>query len=202
VRSYDDKLFEPFSSALDDKSKNKFIVLHLMGSHTSYSKRYPASFDHFVEYDSPKAKHINQYDNSVLYNDYIVDSLLTIIRSYAEKNNDAICNAIYLSDHGEDVYDVNNDAGHYYSGSMPKPNVEIPFVVWLSPKYQQTDSAKVQTILSNTNAPYVSDDLFHSVIDLNDIQCEYYEKQRSLFNAEFNAKRKRILEDGYDYDAK
>jgi len=50
--------------------------------------------------------------------------------------------------------------------------------------------------------PYVSDDLFHSLIDLNMIQTNYLDSTRSIFHREFNYKRKRILCDGNDYDLK
>ena len=55
---------------------------HLMGSHSSYSKRYPAEYNIFTDYSTKKEKIINEYDNSVLYNDFIVDSLLNILDSY------------------------------------------------------------------------------------------------------------------------
>jgi len=202
LSSYDERLFQPFYSALNASTKNKFIVIHLMGSHSSYSKRYPAEYNIFTDYSTKKEKIINEYDNSVLYNDFIVDSLLNILDSYCLKRSKPICSCIYLSDHGENVYDENDNVGHDYSGSIPKSNVEIPFIVWLSSGYKKYYSNKEQTILSNKDLPFISDDLFHSIIDLNDIDYKAYAKTRSVFNQEFNSERPRILEDNMDYDLK
>lgn len=202
LSSYDEKLFEPFHSVLNDSSQDKFIVIHLMGSHSAYAKRYPPEFNQFDKHTSKKERRINEYDNSVLYNDFVVDSLLNILKTYCLKQNKAICSSIYLSDHAENVYDENDNVGHDYSGSLPKSNVEIPFIVWLSSGYKDFYSHKQQTIISNKDLPFVSDDLFHSIIDLNNIECKEYLKDRSVFNHEFNSNRPRILEDNMNYDLK
>lgn len=199
--SYDSKLFKPFSAALKEEVSKKFIVLHLMGSHSSYSKRYPADFDIF-EASGGKEKTIAEYDNSVLYNDFIVDSLLNLMMAHISSQNNTVASAIYVSDHGENVYDELDKAGHGYAGNLPKSHVEVPFIVWLSPEYQKTDTIKTAIIRSNILKPFVSDDLFHAIISLNGIQSPLFEEERSIFNPNFNETRQRILEDGKDYDKK
>ncbi|OQX75785.1 MAG: hypothetical protein B6D64_11085 [Bacteroidetes bacterium 4484_276] len=197
--SYDSKLFKPFLRALNEDVDKKFIVLHLMGSHSSYSKRYPSDFDIFSG-PGGKQETIAEYDNSILYNDYIIDSLLNIIISNDSHHNNSITSAIYLSDHGENVYDELDRVGHDYSKVLPKANVEIPFIVWLSPAYLKLNPYKTTIIKSNSNMPFVSDDLFHSIMDLNGIESKYLEEERSVFSEKFNETRQRILEDGDDYD--
>lgn len=199
--SYDSKIFEPFIKALHENVPNKFIVLHLMGSHSSYLKRYPPAFDIFRGSDS-KEETIAEYDNSVLYNDFIIDSLLNIISADVSLKNNQPATAIYLSDHGENVYDESDQVGHDYSKEMPKADVEIPFLVWLSPTFEKLEPGKAITIKSNINKPFVSDDLFYSVIDLNGIKGPYLLEDKSIFSSKFNDRRKRILEDGKDYDEK
>jgi len=199
--SYDSKLFEPFIEVLEENVPRKFIVVHLMGSHSAYSKRYPKSFKVFTGINS-KEKTIAEYDNSILYNDYIVNSLLNILKSKNSTDNNKIAAAIYLSDHSENVYDEMDRVGHDFSNKLPKANVDIPFFVWLSPSYIQMNKGLVESIHSNVNKPYVVDDLFHSMIDINGIQSLYLEEERSIFNQEFNELRPRILEDGKDYDKK
>jgi len=199
--SYDSKLFKPFSAALKEDVSKKFIVLHLMGSHSSYSKRYPADFDVF-DGSGSKEKTIAQYDNSVLYNDFIVDSLLNLLIANVSAQNNTVASAIYLSDHGENVYDELDKVGHDFAGDLPKSHVEIPFIVWLSPDYQKLNAPKVEVIKTNFGKPFVSDDLFHSILDLNGIKSPLLEEKRSIFNEIFNASHQRILEDGKDYDLK
>jgi len=202
LSSYDERLFQPFYAALNEDSRNKFIVIHLMGSHSAYSKRYPPEYNVFTNGSTNKEQLIDAYDNSVLYTDFIVDSMLTILKSYRSKSRKTISSCIYLSDHGENIYDENDNAGHDYSGSMPKSNVEIPFIVWLSSEYKNKFSEKESTLLANRDLPFVSDDLFHAILDLNGIACEAYSKSRSIFNRDYNSERLRILEDNMDYDLK
>jgi heptose-I-phosphate ethanolaminephosphotransferase len=87
-------------------------------------------------------------------------------------------------------YDELNDAGHNFNGSLPKSNVEIPFVVWLSSQYANYNSNKTKFINQNKDLPFVTDDLFHAVIDMNDIKTLYLQENRSIFNAKYNTKRK------------
>ncbi|MBW7869231.1 MAG: phosphoethanolamine transferase [Brumimicrobium sp.] len=196
--SYDEKVLLPFQKILSQQVNNQFIVIHLMGNHTAYEKRYPSSFSIFSG-NTSKEKTIAAYDNAVLYNDFVVDSLLHILQQYSESTN-KIVSAIYLSDHGENVYDENDVVGHVYAGKLPKANVEIPLILWLSDAYKHKYPQKIPLIEQNLNAPYVSDDLFYSILDLNQIQTPLFEPSRSIFHKQFNAQRKRILEDGFDYD--
>jgi heptose-I-phosphate ethanolaminephosphotransferase len=170
-----------------------------MGSHLSYSKRYPDSFSKFKG-NNDKEETIAEYDNSILYNDFIVDSLLNIIKSNIPKNNNSITSAIYLSDHGENVYDEFNRTGHDFSNILPKSNVEVPFIVWLSPSYTQLCQDKTELIKANINKAYVTNDLFHSILDLTGILCPYLEEDKSIFNEKYKENHHRILEDGKDYD--
>jgi heptose-I-phosphate ethanolaminephosphotransferase len=64
------------------------------------------------------------------------------------------------------------------------------------------DTVKTAIIRSNISKPFVSDDLFHTIIDLNGLQTPLFEEERSVFNENFNETRQRILEDGKDYDKK
>jgi heptose-I-phosphate ethanolaminephosphotransferase len=168
-----------------------------MGSHSSYSKRYPSEFNIFSG-ENGKEQTIAAYDNSILYNDFIVDSLLSMLAKSTPHNQ--FSTAVYLSDHGENVYDEMDKVGHDYSNKLPKANVEIPFLLWSSPAFQEMKADKMLVINSNTNKPFVADDLFHSILDLNGIKSTYLEEERSIFNKNFNEKRVRILEDGKNYD--
>ena len=198
--SYDAKLLKPFKASLNDGSKNKFIVVHLMGSHATYSKRYPKQFSKLYKAKNSKEQLVNEYDNAILYNDYILNSIFDILKANAAKNLKTTYSCIYLSDHAENVYDQNNTFGHSLRVNLPK-SVEIPFIVWLSSSYKSLYKEKSVLIQKNINLPYVSDDLFHTLLDLNFIRCPQYQGRRSIFNERFNRHRERILENNYDYDS-
>lgn len=197
--SYDSKLFAPFAQALADDAPRKFIVLHLMGSHTAYDKRYPQEFNVFKG-ENHRGRVIARYKNSILYNDFVVDSLLNMVQLQSTGSSGHLASVVYLADHAENVYDEGNNAGHNYTNRLPKANVEIPFVVWLSPAYTSQFSARVNTLKANRNMPFVADDFFHAALDLSGITCSQFVESRSIFNEHFNFSRKRILEDGKDYD--
>lgn len=199
--SYDGKLLKPFAKVLDDPAARKFIVLHLLGNHSSYKKRYPKAFDEYRG-TSRKSEHIAEYDNSILYTDYVVDSLLTILEQKSSPSQNTLATAIFTSDHGENVYDEQDKVGHDYVGILPKSNVEVPFILWQSGFYKEQFNEKFSGQDSLGNRPFVSDDLFHSIMDLNEIASPYLDLSKSIFSNDFKADRQRILEDGMDYDRK
>ncbi len=199
---FDDVLFHPLQEILNSSDEDKFIVLHLSGSHYDYSKRYPGSYAAFDDQLNAVARTIDEYDNSILFNDFVVDSIFNILDTYSRKNTKAIVSSIYLSDHGENVYDDEGTVGHSERSLYYKSTVEIPFIVWLSEKYKEAYPSKASTIFSSENTPFVSDDVFHSVMDLNNINWKNFDSSRSVFNENFNPNRKRVLGDNFDYDTR
>jgi heptose-I-phosphate ethanolaminephosphotransferase len=192
---YDEELLQPLSRALISEAGSKFIVIHLMGSHAAYSKRYPSGFNKFITHSNSKKKLINEYDNSMLYNDFVVDSIFEILKSHSQTPNSRI-SAIYIADHGENVYDENETVGHDYAGSLPQTNVAVPMFVWNS------DTTTLKALKANVDLPFMSDDLFHAIIDMSAIISPHFIPEKSIFNKNYDSSRKRILEDGIDYDKK
>ena len=199
-RSYDSRLFEPFQQVLEDEAQSKFIVLHLMGNHNTYSKRYPSEFAVFKG-QGKREKLIAEYRNSVLYNDFVVDSLLSILKENSTKMQ-RLSSAIYVSDHGENLFDEKDRIGHDYAKIIPGANVEIPFAVWMSDNFISSFCSKSEIIKANREKPFVSDDLFHCILDINHIKIPIFEAGRSIFSPNYNERRNRILADGYNYDMK
>lgn len=119
----------------------KFIIIHLMGSHLDYKMRYPEEWNHFNENDYPELKDsqklvVASYDNSILYNDYVVSEILKCFESEETL-------ALYFSDHGQDIFDSSDDYyGHALKGNHVSQVVatQIPFFVYMSPNYQENFS--------------------------------------------------------------
>ena len=203
-RAYDENIIAPFKKVLEEPIDKKFIVLHLMGSHNTYSRRYPPNFEFFKDESSKRNRIIAEYRNSIRYNDYVVDSFLNILDKSTSLEENEISSAIYVSDHGENVFDelvgVDQGWGHDYAKVLPKVVVEVPFFVWLSKGYLKNGEEKVPIIYEQRDMPYVTDDLFHSIIDINGINTPFLDTSRSVFNKQFDFTRKRVLIDGNDYD--
>jgi KDO II ethanolaminephosphotransferase len=134
-KSVDDMLLVPeLQASLQRYPKGKhLVVLHTKGSHYLYSQRYPRSFARYqpecmgVDETCSKAQLINAYDNSVLYVDSMLDSVLDQLR-------DKKAIVFYASDHGESISD--NMHLHGTPREMAPPEqFRVPMMVWASDKY-------------------------------------------------------------------
>ena len=200
--SFDELLFAPLISAINDSAKHKVVFLHLMGCHTQYNKRYPNDFALFEYSGDKRTKVINSYDNAVYYNDFVVDSIFSLLSSYSLLHSDVRVSSIYFSDHGENVYDEGDYAGHDYSDEIPNANVEIPFILWFSPSQRVYLNNHCPQLTTRTHTPYMIDDLFHTIIDACCITTPCLDTTRSFINPSFNNTRKRTLETGKEYTHK
>ena len=79
VYEYDEKLLPLLEDSLKKNSYAKnFYVLHLLGTHADYRLRFPPEFKIFKADDEPaksafQREYQADYDNAVLYNDFVVD---------------------------------------------------------------------------------------------------------------------------------
>ena len=110
---------------------------------------------------------INAYDNTILYTDFILASLIEELKLLDQYNT----SMIYISDHGESLGEKNLYMHGIPISIAPKEQIEIPFIVWLS-----NDSIKIKNhkLLSQYN-------VFHSVLDLLDIESPVYDPKMSIF---------------------
>ncbi|HEY9124476.1 MAG TPA: sulfatase-like hydrolase/transferase [Bacteroidales bacterium] len=200
-KSDDICLIEPLKKALNDTTPFKLIIVHLMGSHGQYHLRYPSSFQKFNYGKDKKNQTIAQYDNSILYTDFVLDSIFTILeRIPLQKNNPSAL--LYFSDHGENVYDKLDFVGHDYADTLPYSIVEIPFVLWMSKQYQEANPDMTKLMAKNVHSPYMTDDLFHSLISLMQVKSPVLDSSRSIFTSGYNSLRPRMLENGHRYYSK
>ena len=81
------KLFEILKNRAPDEKV--LIVLNFYGSHGGFKDRYPKDYEKFIGVN----RRLDQYDNTVLYTDYIISRTLDISSKYGAK-------FIYFSDHG------------------------------------------------------------------------------------------------------
>jgi heptose-I-phosphate ethanolaminephosphotransferase len=182
---YDGDVIEPFNKALADTAPRKLIVVHLLGTHMSYQYRYPSTFDKFKDRNGVPAgvrddqvPTYNSYDNAVLYNDFVVSSL---IKDYAITDPNGFL--LYLSDHGEDVFD---SPGHSTLGrneSKPTaPMYTIPFMAWASPKWRETHD---WSFAGDLGRPYSSSHLIHTWADLAGLSFDELDHSKSLVSDSF-----------------
>jgi|TARA_Y100000310_G_scaffold66781_1_gene62116 heptose-I-phosphate ethanolaminephosphotransferase len=202
--SYDGELLPILDDVLTQSgSANRFIMIHLMGTHAAYDRRYPPAYDHFDaagvdpkgrDFLTPDARMlISYYDNGVLYNDYIVAEIIERVRR--EQQNGYV---LYLSDHGEEVFEQRNFAGHTENFGS-RYMIEIPFVIWLSDAYRANHADKRKAIMSSLDNRYMTDDLTHTIVDLSLLETDRFDPRRSVISPLYDNARSRIYNQS-DYD--
>ncbi len=193
---YDEDLLPKLQETINRRSSKKMIFLHLEGSHISYNKKYPDTFQFFD--DQPKTKFtsnetyqiINEYDNSIRYNDFVVSQIIDMVKK-TNKNS----YVVYFSDHGEEVFKDHEYFGHNEvigSNAM----FEIPFIVWTSDKYNENSKINFQDKLDRK---YNLEDFIYSFSELSRINFDQFQPSKSIFNADFKYKNRMILKD-INYD--
>jgi heptose-I-phosphate ethanolaminephosphotransferase len=192
TEKYDEVLLPQLQKALADSAQNKLIILHLMGTHFQYRNRYPKAFQKFettAEWkqqfpyanSESKLQTINEYDNAVLYNDYLLDSIFTMLATVQNAQ------AIYISDHAEEVFDYRNFLGHTPQGGNPWLH-DVPMITW-----HVADS-----LLTNKNKPYQLNRMFYTLCSWMNIDGKNLPWQESIFRKEY-VEKKRTLCNGKEY---
>ena len=171
----------------------RFFALHLMGSHERYESRYPREFNIFspndIKQDFGDKSNIAAYLNSVLYGDFVLSE---IIKRF--ENSDSL--VLYFSDHGKEVYENGNFAGHSNS-KMSRFMVEIPFIIYVSDEFIAKHTELYKRLQKAQNQRYMNDDLIHSVLDMLGIMIKGFESKRSITSdSEFLQLRPRIVGSG------
>ena len=170
-----------------------------MGCHIGYKYRYPADFDFFTRLNdtlpnaqpdlTPEARTtVDEYDNSVRYNDYLLSTL--IARIEREHTPAAL---IYFSDHGEEVNEFRPFNGHAYE-KVTSYMCEVPFLVWLSPDFRRMRP----DLRFDLTRPYSTVDLPYTMANLAALRFQGYDDTRSLLSPLFRPRPRRVGELPYE----
>jgi heptose-I-phosphate ethanolaminephosphotransferase len=165
---YDEELLHPLEVALHEPYPNKFIVIHMLGSHQNYSSRYPAESTvfHAEDYagDIPMAEHaavLAEYDNSIHYTDAVLEQVLRQL----EKQPNSVM--LFVSDHAERFYENGVDScGHAY----PEPTrseFDVPYFLWCKdgcPRTWRRANASHRELAFNTEGLF---DTISNLLGLN-----------------------------------
>lgn len=121
----------------------------------------------------------NGYDNAVRYNDYVVSSL---IKRFGETDPNGFL--LYLSDHGESVYDpVAPKVLGRNEAAPTRPMYTVPFIVWSSPKWKALGMP--QDYVADVHRPYSTSSFIHTWADLAGLRFDEFDPAKSLVNAKY-----------------
>ena len=162
------------------------IFLHMEGSHFSYRERYPPNFAFFPDgHDAPRQlpahemQLIDEYDNSVLFTD-------SVLREAIDRLAGCRCRAglIFFSDHGERLFDnglKDGDFGHGFP-IVARQEIEIPFLVWLSSAYRQSEPSMLESLKANSGSAAQLHNLFETIVDMTGVDYDHRRATLSLFS--------------------
>ncbi len=188
ANQYDGAVLSPFSDALTSSAIKKLIVVHLLGTHRKYNYRYPPEFEKFqLKTNAPAwinddiLEEYNSYDNSILYNDYVVSELITTL-----SKNPGQSALVYLSDHGEEVYDYPDSLFCGRNEGKPSPAMyTVPFLLWTSPSYMAANNTEQWK--SYESRPYSTADFIYTWADIVGLNFAGMDYSRSLVSDKFTA---------------
>ncbi|MCX6352227.1 MAG: phosphoethanolamine transferase, partial [Bacteroidetes bacterium] len=180
---YDEKLLPLLDNVLALNKPKILIVMHTLGSHFRYNYRYPKSFEKFtpafrenVDYGLMNKSNlptiINTYDNSILYTDYILSSVIKRL-----KKIETPASMLYISDHGENLCDDSRELFYHGSGYATKWETQVPFLVWYSDFYKQKDV--INNLNKNKNKKISAVSFFPTVLGVAGI---HYKGENPVLN--------------------
>ena len=183
---HDEVLLEGVSEMIDNLQQDTVLVLHQMGSHgPEYFKRYPMQYERFTPVCPSNALNqcseqsiINAYDNTLVYTDHVLASLIDLLRSKQGKVDTAM---LYLSDHGESLGEYNLFLHGTPYMLAPEQQKHVPMLAWFSDNYRQAFGVDTDCLNRNRNEPLSQDNLFHSMLGLLQVHTAVYNPQLDLF---------------------
>ena len=208
---YDIGLVNELDSLNPSSCGNNLYIFHLMGQHIKASARYPhdvweapfgrgdvAGFRKEEWIDDSMLDEIAEYDNATAYNDYVMGKMFDFFR-------DRKAVIIYVSDHGDEVYDFRAVIGRK-SAAPPQERQwayyqnRVPCVVWGSERFGAGNPPTVEALRASVNRKGVNDDLYNLLLSLGGIDTPWYDATRDIHSPEYVSPKRIVLPSGLDYD--
>lgn len=179
-----------------------FDIIHLIGQHFEYKERYPKKEAHFTENEyvnrelnDDEKQIVMHYDNATFYNDRVLDSIIRLF-----EREEAV--VIFISDHGEEVYDDKHVQGRLFQKpdfSIARQEYEVPMWIWCSESYKHTHNEVVEQIRESVDRPFMTDDVSQLLYYLAGIDCEWYDSSRNILSVDYKCES-RLINGNVDYD--
>ncbi|MFJ2286550.1 phosphoethanolamine transferase [Pseudomonas iridis] len=182
----DEILLQGLQGFIDHLDKDTVLVLHQMGSHgPEYFKRYPKEYEHFTPVCESNALNncsresiVNGYDNTLVYTDHVLSSLIDVLRSNQDKVDTAM---LYLSDHGESLGEYNLFLHGTPYMLAPEQQKHVAMLAWFSDSYQKSYSVDTHCLQMTRDKPLSQDNLFHSMLGLLEVHSSVYQQDLDMF---------------------
>ena len=210
---FDEGLLKDYDRLVSDgkiklEGAHNLLIFHLIGQHVNYRTRCPNSQRVFgpeaykerrPDLSLKQRRILADYDNAVLYNDSIVDAIISRF-----ENKDAII--IYMPDHGEECYEPGRGficRNHSAQVDWPLAHYEfeVPFWIYCSHRYAVNHPQVFKAVKDAKDKRFMTDALPHMLVWLAGIGSKDYHDRYNLLSPDYDAMRPRILKNSADYDA-
>jgi len=183
---HDEILLQGLQGFIDNLKNDTVLVLHQMGSHgPEYFKRYPKAFEQFTPVCTSNALNecsresiVNGYDNTILYTDHVLSTLIDVLRSNQDKVDSAM---LYMSDHGESLGEYNLFLHGTPYMMAPEQQKHVGMLAWFSDSYQQEFQVDADCLRAQREQPVSQDNLFSSMLGLLQVNTKVYDKGLDMF---------------------
>lgn len=184
----DEVLLEGLREHIRNAADRTMIVLHTMGSHgPTYFKRYPDAFKKFVPacdtadlQNCSREQIVNTYDNTLLYTDYVLASVIDILKEFPSYDTAML----YVSDHGESLGENNIYLHGIPYKIAPDEQKKVPMLLWLSDGMVRNKKIDKACLLSQAkDGSFSHDNLFHSLLGFLDVKTKAYSESYDVFAA-------------------
>lgn len=186
-REQDGAMLDYLHRAIEADTSDLFVVMHSYGSHFNYRERYPDTFSHFTPDDDVsiskknRERMVNAYDNSVLYTDWFLSQVISMLR------DSGACSAMfYCADHGEDLFDDGRGRFLHSSPTITYYQAHVACVGWFSDSYRTAFPEKVQAAEANADAPASTHSVFHTLAQIASISSPFVDERVSLVSPRFD----------------
>jgi len=197
--TYDEELIDHLPDTDTLYQCPTLLIVHLMGQHVEYDRRYPPEFSYFTP-DSMVSMNPEvsaAYANATRYNDYVIDKLWSRL-----KNLDAVC--LYFSDHGEECYDWRNlherTDESFIIPEIAKYQFEVPYMFLMSDEFKANHPAIAQQIWDAKDRPGMNCDASHVLLYLAGIDIDGYQEHKNILSPSYDSSQPRYLVDHLNYD--
>ena len=192
---YDEDIVPYLREAISSTDSNLLVVIHTYGSHFDYTKRYPSSFSQFTPDEvtsvrSSRQHLVNAYDNSILYTDYLLSEIISLL------DTTRTCSALlYCADHGEDLMDDKRERFLHASPIPTYYQLHIAGLSWFSASYQTYYPYRYEAIRSNHQRPCTTASIFHTMAQIGNITSPHVDSTRSLGSLSYQETPRMYLTD-------
>ena len=176
----------------------RFVVVHLLGSHSAYDLWFPAEFGNFKTetnldkrvlerrglmdylYRGSRVELNNAYDDTILYDDSAVYGIIKLVRELTRDYS-----IFYVSDHGEALGETGRYVGHM-DAEAPKQVYQVARFFVLSHGVEAAlGGVAMKSLRANLHKRFETNGLIHSMLSLYDVPHDQWMSHKSLFSSDY-----------------